>query len=49
MHNFAYEAPIQFLLFVFTFFGAVLIAGLTGSYHIFKVSTENPIEALRYE
>jgi putative ABC transport system permease protein len=45
----AYKEPINTMDFVLAIALVALIAILTISYHVIKVSVSNPVEALRYE
>jgi len=49
LNDFAYHIKINPVLFIFSFAIASLVVILTVSYHAFKASRTNPIEAIRYE
>ncbi len=49
LESFAYDAPLNVLNYVMALLLSVLLALMTVTYHIFKISKADPVEALRYE
>jgi len=49
LESFAYDAPLNILNYANALFISLVLALLTVSYHIFRVSKSDPVEALRYE
>jgi putative ABC transport system permease protein len=49
LQNFAYKTELSWWIFGLSGFLAFGIALLTGSWHSWRASTRNPVEALRYE
>jgi putative ABC transport system permease protein len=49
MQNFAYHIAIQWWMFALAGLIAILIAGLTISFHAIKTATVNPVKSLRTE
>lgn len=49
LSNFAYHVPINFVTFLFTFCGMVMLAWFTVGYRTFKVAGSNPVNALKEE
>lgn len=49
LEGFAFDVPINPLSFVLALVMAVVLAALTISYHVFRISRTDPVESLRYE
>lgn len=49
LEDFAYDVPLDPLSFVLSITLAVMLAALTVSYHVFRISRTDPVNALRYE
>jgi putative ABC transport system permease protein len=49
LNNFAYKAPISWIVFVSTGLAVLMIAFLCILYHSLKVSRVNPVKSLRSE
>lgn len=49
LESFAYDAPFNFVNYVLALILALLVAIVAVSYHIYRVSKADPVEALRYE
>ncbi len=49
LQNFAYRIPIRIEVFILSGVFALIIAGLTVSYHSIKAALANPVDSLRYE
>jgi putative ABC transport system permease protein len=47
--NFAYAVKIDWWVFIFAGFIALLLSWITVSWHTFKAALTNPVNALRYE
>lgn len=49
LESFAYDAPFNVFNYITAFVISVLLALISVSYHIFKISKANPVDAIRYE
>ncbi|MEZ4722781.1 MAG: FtsX-like permease family protein [Flavobacteriales bacterium] len=49
LEDFAYDTPLHPMSFVLALLLAIALAGITISYHVFRISKSDPINALRYE
>lgn len=49
LESFAYDAPVNFINYITALIVSISLAIITISYHIFKISKADPVEALRYE
>jgi putative ABC transport system permease protein len=49
LENYAYKVNINYMFFLYSGLGAILVAILTSGYHIIKIIRANPIDSLRYE
>jgi putative ABC transport system permease protein len=49
LESFAYDAPFNLLNYIIALLLSLILALLTVSYHIYRISKTDPVEALRYE